>query len=105
MITKDKFVELLTSFVILKNTDNELRSILKKIDSECRTGMSFFTAETQMIKMLELLAEDTEGWISYWVYECDCGRKDISDGVRTQDDKTPIPFRTPGDVYECIKKY
>jgi len=104
LIQKDKFVEILKSIVKLKELDYELYKITKKIDP-MKNGMSFFTAEDQMIEMLKLLAEDTEDWISYWIYDCDMGNGKNSDSVRTQDDKTPIPLRTPEDVYECIIKY
>jgi len=45
---------------------------------------------------------DKSEWISYWLYELDCGKEAEKLKVTDKNGKT-IPMKTISNLYDCIK--
>ena len=104
-MTKEKFIELLTELVRLKKLDDEFRAFTKKLDRDSY-GVSFFNQyELLVLKCLEESTDDKGSWISLWLYDYDCGTDKNANSVKDAKTGKKIPFKTPGNVYDCITKY
>ena len=55
-----------------------------------------------LVKVLEHVMRDEEGWISYWLYELDLGTE-YTDGC-VSDNGEDVCLRTPSDLYKQLVK-
>lgn len=108
MISKESFYLILTQI----KEDYEHMQLLNKTLAEIRAtrglidGEVFFNSPltAAIIDLLDdYFGEDCD-WISYWVYELDCGNKWTVDSV-VEKDGTPISLRTIDDVWEICNSY
>lgn len=58
--------------------------------------------EDDLVMLLEILTSDDDGWISYWLYELECGEKYVDGCIVDEDDK-PIKCKTIKDLYNLLK--
>lgn len=54
-----------------------------------------------VVDLLAIVTHDEDEWISYWVYELDCGRK-YKDRMITASDGTNIRCKTIRDLWNII---
>ena len=100
-LTKEEFVKIIEEFVSLKNDEYAVHEALKKFDPD----FGFFSLsryETLLVRILESALNDKSQWISWWIYEKECGKRK----KMTVSDKKgkALPSRTPGDIWELIKR-
>jgi len=55
-----------------------------------------------LVHLLEILTNDKNEWISYWLFELERGM-DYHDGCVTEADGTIIPLKTPKDLWNLLK--
>lgn len=61
-----------------------------------------FVLEDVIVKLLEeILCDKETSWISYWLYELDCG-KDYRPGSVTEADGTLIPLESLEDLWNLL---
>ena len=100
-MTKEVFVE--TINFMKTRFDNEI-VINNYLTAEFGDAIfyPYSNYESQMIKVLENVFDDTNEWISYFIYELDFGRK-WKPGCVTEDGKD-IPLSTPEQLYDMISE-
>ena len=98
-MNKETFIKLMTELVSIKKDGDNLNTALKNFEPDF-SFISFGRYEDLVIKSLEFAMNDKDSWISYWIYDCDMGKK-----VRkvTINDKK-IPNKTLTDLYNLITK-
>ena len=102
-ISKELFVETIN---FIKDRNDAQNKIDKVFKDEFTDGLfwPYCRYETQMVKVLEEIMGDKENqWISYYCWERDFGR-DCTLGDVREKDGTPIPFKTPEDLYNLLIK-
>jgi len=100
-MNKKDFIKIVKELVALKKIEYCLNEAFRKFDSNFNY-ICFGRYEELVVKMLELAMNDTSEWISYWLYECDCG-KYSKNKVKDKKGKN-IPLKTISDLYNCITK-
>lgn len=63
-------------------------------------GFCMGDAISDIIDLLEMCMGDESNWLSYYVWETDCGTNSCADSV--SEDGKRIPFRTIEDVYNLM---
>ena len=102
-MTKQKFVEYVNRFITLTKLEDDVDAAMKEISP----NFGGFHLELHELLILDLLREysgDTKenDWISYWIYELECGKK-YRKGTITDKDGKEIKLRTAEDLYELIQ--
>lgn len=65
--------------------------------------LTFPTLVDNVIDLLGRMTNDNGEWISYWVYELDCG-KEYCDGKVVDSDGSIIKLETVDDLWNLLKK-
>lgn len=89
----------MTELVSIKKDEDILNDVFKKFEPDFNY-ISFGRYETLVVRSLESAMEDTSGWISYWLYDCECGKKSL--GKVTNKEGKNIPMKTISNLYDCI---
>ena len=55
-----------------------------------------------IVSLLEQMFHDHSEWISYWLWELDCGKNYVEGSVTIQ--KKPLPLKTIKDLYNILTK-
>lgn len=100
MITKERFIITLTE---LKQLDEDIEGVhkaLKKLDSDFG-GFYIGRLSTLIIGLLEASTNDTDSFLSYWIYELDWGKK-WKKGTVTSKEGKDIKLKTMDDLYNYI---
>jgi len=104
MLSKIEFIDALGAIAAQLDEDKRLSAALNEIiNQEC--GKCWFDtrfALQGLIQLLERVMQDTSGWIQYWLFELDCGKKYRKDSVKDAKAK-PIKVQTIADVYALLK--
>jgi len=100
IISKEAFISALSELKYLDNVEKELNGVLKKLDPEFNF-ITFSAFHQLIIDVLTAAFQDKEnGWISYWVYELDFGKKARKTSV-TMKGKS-VPIKTASDLYKIL---
>jgi hypothetical protein len=100
MITKEKFKEIMNKLIELKKAEDLVDSALKKLDPDFG-GFALCKYESLIVECLELTCNDDENhWISYWLYDLDCGKEAKRNSVTIN--KKNIPIKTVDDLYKIL---
>lgn len=62
----------------------------------------FPTLIDNLVELLETLTEDEDHWISYWMFDLDCGRRYVDGCVRDEDGHI-IFLKTVKDLWELLQ--
>lgn len=103
-MTKEQFTKHLSTLVKYKKGQDEIENKMYKSCLKDDFSMGLFgivSYEELCLKILKDAMEDKDDWISYWIYELNCG-KNYKPGTITQNDKD-IKLKTINDLYKCIK--
>ena len=101
-MTKEQFIKLIKELVAIKKAEDNLNKAFKKFEPEFNY-IGFGRYETLVVRALEFAMNDTQSqWISYWLYDCNCGKDAKIVQVKDNSGKN-IPFKTVSDLYNCIK--
>ena len=99
-MNKKQFNEILSKLVVIKKDEDNLNEAFQKFEPDWNR-ISFGRYEILVVKALKLAMEDKEEWISYWVYDLNCG-KDAKKNSVTVKGKN-IPIKTIDNLYDLIK--
>lgn len=105
-MTKEQLAENLIWLQSRKEREDRADKALDELSVDFHGGIStaFTEWESKFVDLLQVAMNDegNDSWISYWIYECDFGRKhEIADSVRDADGKH-IPLRTIDDLYNLL---
>ena len=97
----------MSDFITLQNGINHIKKI-READKKLSDAFSFVDTnvrfisldwiEDDYIKLLSITLNDTYDWISYYVYECDFGKKKREVTVKGK----PFELRTVRQLYKLI---
>jgi hypothetical protein len=95
---KEEFVKIITELVKIKKAEDNLNKAFKEFEPDFN-HICFGRYETLVVKTLEIAMDDSSKWISYWLYDLDCGEK----GKKAPFSGKEVKMKTPADLYDCIK--
>lgn len=99
-MNKKEFIKLVSELVSIKQDEDNLNKALQKFEPDFNY-ICFGRYETLVVRALEFAMNDTSSWISYWLYDCDCGKKPMK--VTDKQGKR-VPMKTISNLYDCIIK-
>lgn len=99
-MTKQKFKELMTELLEIKQAENNLNKAFKAFEPDFNY-ICFGRYETLVVNSIKEAMNDRYDWIGYWLYECDCGKEYKTYKVTTKDGKH-IPLKTLDDLYKLL---
>ena len=67
---------------------------------ECELMMPMLIDD--VVDLLAVATHDVDGWISYWLFDLDCG-KEYHDGCITEGDGSIIKLATVHDLWDLLK--
>jgi len=97
---KQEFIKLMTELVSIKKAEDNLNTAIRNFEPDF-SFLCFGRYETLVVRSLELAMNDKFNWISYWLYECDMGRRDKN---VTDKKGQNIPIKTLSNLYNVITK-
>jgi hypothetical protein len=95
-MTKQEFKKILTELIKLKKDEMALDTALKKFDPD--SSLSLLRYESLVVDTLTLAMNDTNEWITYWLYDCNCG-KDIK-AVKIMGKN--VPLKTMDNLWNIL---
>lgn len=100
-LTKSKFIEIIDFIKERKCAKRKINDVMTDEYDDC----FFFPNtkyESKMIELLEYIMEDTNHWISYFIYDLDFGNKYEVNTVIWEDNGKAIPLGTPEALYNFL---
>lgn len=101
-LNKNCFVKIIETLVEIKKDEDNLNKAFRKFEPDFNY-ICFGRYESLIVKTLETAMEDTSEWISYWLYELDCGMT-WKKGCITDKEGKDIKLKTPEDLYDILNK-
>ena len=112
ILTKDEFVAVVAELRAADDLSRALASSLRQgagaAGNEAASGMidpyALFSGHlSTLVIALERMFLDADGWLSWWLFECDYGRDGKIRSAFRSDGRTPIDLSTPpGALYEFL---
>lgn len=99
-MNKETFTKLIKELVSIKQDEDNLNQAFKKFEPDLNY-IGFGRYETLVVRALEFAMNDTSSWISYWLYDCDCGKNPMR---VTDKQGKKVPMKTISNLYDCIIK-
>jgi len=100
-MNKKQFIKIMSELISLKKDEDNLNKAFKKFEPDFNY-ISFVRYESLIVKTLEASLDDTSSWISYWLYDLDCGKNAKHGTVKSKEGKN-IPIKTAGNLFDLIK--
>ena len=100
-LTKAKFIEIIDFIRDRKCVERKINDIMTDEYDNC----IFFPNtkyESKVIELLEYIMDDTNHWISYFIYDLDFGNKHEIGNTFWNDNGEPIPLGTPEELYNFL---
>lgn len=104
LILFEDFKRHMESIQRLIEFENQLQNLLRnyKNSRDEIIELSFPSLIANVIDLLSVLTHDTNDWISYWVFELECGAK-YKDGCVSDENNINIPLKTIEDLWNILK--
>ena len=99
-ISYEDFEKHLTDIQNLTDFEDGIRELSKKFQDSL-VEIYFPTLIENVVQLLQQVTNDTDEWISYWVYDLNCG-KEYKDGCITDKDGKNIRLKTIKDLWNMI---
>ena len=100
----EQFNQAITEIVRYIKLDNAVSDLFNRYSKETNFNMEFpypLALITTAVTVLEIAAGDeANGWISYWLFELNCG-EDYHDGTVTENGKI-VPLKTTKDLWNML---
>ena len=108
MISKDKFCEIIQHIGLLQEQSERINSVLRdplyeNVANDFTSAYAFNNPiiEQDLVDVLESMFDDTEHWISYFIYELRCG-VDWKYGAVMDKNGEDIPLRNVSEFYDFL---
>lgn len=102
MISKNQFFSALDALAKQDKEDSMISTHLQCICPESHVFYSTKYAQQALLTLLEIAVEDEDSWISYWLYDLQCGEKYKPGSVKIYGKNTRL--KTPGDLWRILQK-
>lgn len=104
MISKERFVRVLEFIKKMHGVEDDVNDIFQRNNMEF-SSISYCEYENELFELLCDCMNDTSDWISWWIYDMNCGR-DVDNGVLVAEDEkgTEIDLTTPEKLYDYLAK-
>ena len=100
MLEKETFTKYMNEIIKQYDTIDELYDDFTRLFGNFEGIVSEVMSVSLPINILSEAMEDTDQWIEYFVYECDCGR---TGRMRVQNESGDyIPFETVEDLWKVL---
>lgn len=101
LISKEDFVSYMNDIKAVNDYQKDLNDLFNKHNIE---GYLFQPdCIDTAVKLLELVMEDSDGWISYYCWDLDFGRC-YEDGMILDESGCNIKLKTIDDLYRILQK-
>jgi len=100
------FKDIISSIVAVLECEDALAKVSHDYYKKTKNDMLIHFPDTisDTVFLLEkFLGDEETQWISYWLFEINCG-KDYYHGSVTDEDGKAIPLKTIEDLWNCITK-
>lgn len=101
LISKEDFVSCINEIKAAIDYQNDLNKLFSKHNVDGYLFQPDCTDTT--VKLLELIMEDTDGWISYFCWDLDFGRC-YEDGMILDECGSNIKLSTVDDLYKILMR-
>ena len=103
-ITQDKFVKHMDAIVTAMRFQEDVIALTSAYNKASRDEceIMFPMLLDNVVDLLSLATNDKDGWISYWLFDLDCG-KDYHDGSITEADGSIIKLATVHDLWNLLQ--
>ena len=100
----DEFKRFMENIVAFEEIGDKLSAATSDYNKKTKdyADLSIPSTTFDTVTLLERVTNDTSSWISYWVYELDCGRK-YKNRMITESDGTIIKLATIEDLWKLLK--
>jgi len=106
-MNKEDFIKYMTRVVDLIELQDALDETLhfynKSNERYYPSGIYMPNLVSDVLELLERIMDDKNEWISYWVYELDCGNKTWSDSAVIDAENNPISLKTIEDLWDILQ--
>ena len=82
-MTKEQFKKLMSELISIKKDEDNLSKAFHKFEPDFKY-VSFGRYEALVVESLKIAAKDDYHWISYYLYECDCGKRAMEVSTKTK---------------------
>lgn len=103
ILNKKEFCKIINNLIKTEECIEELNAVFKKHNKDITLMSLLYNENIDIINILEIMFNDYEEYISYWIYELDFGEK-YHDGCITENDGTNIILKTPENLYDFLIK-
>lgn len=102
-ITFKEFKSYIDELLEVWELENKIFNLSSKFckKSKSEFSLNFPTLADPVIKLLETVTCDKDQWISYWVFDLDCGKK-YEPGCIKDVDGSDIPLKTIEDLWKLL---
>ena len=102
-LSKTEFTTLIKFITCKHKQETKFCKVLEELSNEAGFCDAFIYTEYEayLIKLLHQLMNDKQGWIEYWLYDCDYG-KSFKMGSVTDKDGLAIDLSTPDLLYDFL---
>ena len=100
-MTKKQFIKAMKDLILLKRDEENLSKAIKRFEPDFNY-ICFSRYENLVLEVLKIATGDKDDWISYWLYELDCGTKAKKNSVKSKYGKG-IPIKTLSDLFNIIE--
>ena len=103
-INYEEFERHLKDVISITELSNDIYELGRKYYRENRVGdfsWEFPDLTYNVVELLEKLTNDKCGWIEYWVYELECGKKAEEYGVKDEAGNQ-IPLTSISDLWNIL---
>lgn len=104
MLSRNVFNNMISFIQERQEAEFEISKIFSREFLDC-DFFPYSKYEAKMVELLSILMEDESGWISYFIYELEFGRR-YKEGDITATDKNgkevAIPMKTIDDLYKVL---
>ena len=102
IIKRGEFIEIMNEFLSIKKHETQLNEAFKNFEPDFNY-ISFGRYENLVVKAIKIAMQDTSDWISYWIYDLNCGKDAKADSVKDKNGKS-IPIKYLGELYAILKR-
>lgn len=100
-ISRDTFIEALGYIKKQWDNESELNTVMSKILGHMVDDFFFDSYETLLIKVLEQATYDTDGFISWFIYDTLMGKK--AEEMKCTIDGVEVVLYSAGDLYDLLE--
>lgn len=102
--TKEWFLKEMNYFLLKKKENDEfIDKVYDLFGAQMADVIGQHQYETDVIYLIQDIIGDTNGWIEYFIYECDCNFEYLTEKIKV--DGVSVNITCLGDFYDFITSF